>query len=511
MGNAAAQKTAELAEAIQQGDTPRAADMLNRLTAARQSQASNREQKALQALDLNSHVVDGLALLHLAARARSVDLVRILLEVPASPAGPGPADPNVLSEHQSTPLHVVAKHNSPPNCTACVRELLRRRADPLMQSSNGTTPLDLARCAKCTACVVELEASAALWQGWVDHYEWRGLVPSWTSKWLVVHLDKRPNSGPSFLSRGNMNAAWQGLRNFVGAQIKSPPVNACPSCRNPVTVPDFVPIFRCSSCNMELAVPASLQLAIYAETEPGSRLNQSDDSPRPELAIPALVQRLPYGRQLEVRRIDGGTWEGTMNSLKQGRLGRAIQSSVGSARQHGVGIKVKSPAGDILADYSFRFSREMDQKNVVEILQDPVLASPSAVSAAVHKLLVASHRHVAEHVEEPQQFVGQGIDLQPSAPPKPSNIAGVPVTPSAEQQALGIDPFSNSGQASVLEPEEDDGMCIVCMERRADTAVVPCGHVCRCVACLEMVKQQQQPQCPMCRGPVQSTMRIYFN
>merc|ERR1712232_562924 len=64
---------------------------------------------------------------------------------------------------------------------------------------------------------------------------------------------------------------------------------------------------------------------------------------------------------------------------------------------------------------------------------------------------------------------------------------------------------------SVAQTEEDDdsGLCTVCLEVPADAAVVPCGHMCACYDCLQMLSTSRTPLCPMCRGPVTAVIRIY--
>jgi hypothetical protein len=56
-----------------------------------------------------------------------------------------------------------------------------------------------------------------------------------------------------------------------------------------------------------------------------------------------------------------------------------------------------------------------------------------------------------------------------------------------------------------LEDESDDeeDLCIVCMEQRMCMAIVPCGHLSMCEACCKGVHS-----CPVCRGPVDKVLRI---
>jgi len=55
----------------------------------------------------------------------------------------------------------------------------------------------------------------------------------------------------------------------------------------------------------------------------------------------------------------------------------------------------------------------------------------------------------------------------------------------------------------------DEGMCAVCMEKESDSAVIPCGHICGCFECLQMVRASARPECPMCRHPLDSVLRVY--
>ena len=48
--------------------------------------------------------------------------------------------------------------------------------------------------------------------------------------------------------------------------------------------------------------------------------------------------------------------------------------------------------------------------------------------------------------------------------------------------------------------------CIICMAKPPSHVLVPCGHLCMCMACSVALEQ-----CPICRVHVQSTMRVYFS
>jgi hypothetical protein len=54
-----------------------------------------------------------------------------------------------------------------------------------------------------------------------------------------------------------------------------------------------------------------------------------------------------------------------------------------------------------------------------------------------------------------------------------------------------------------------DRVCVVCQDRDLARAVVPCGHLCLCNTCAATIESGGARQCPLCRGPVQGTMRIF--
>lgn len=57
-----------------------------------------------------------------------------------------------------------------------------------------------------------------------------------------------------------------------------------------------------------------------------------------------------------------------------------------------------------------------------------------------------------------------------------------------------------------------DNICVVCHDGPPVMAVVPCGHVCLCTNCSDvcMTGENEQRPCPLCRGHMQSVLRIYL-
>jgi serine/threonine protein kinase len=54
---------------------------------------------------------------------------------------------------------------------------------------------------------------------------------------------------------------------------------------------------------------------------------------------------------------------------------------------------------------------------------------------------------------------------------------------------------------------ENENLCVWCMDKPADYAVLPCGHKCLCEADSAAIVAMNG--CPVCRGPVQRCARIW--
>ena len=46
--------------------------------------------------------------------------------------------------------------------------------------------------------------------------------------------------------------------------------------------------------------------------------------------------------------------------------------------------------------------------------------------------------------------------------------------------------------------------CVVCLERAPCMALRPCGHKCVCAECLGGVRE-----CPVCRAPIEGSLRVF--
>ena len=90
---------------------------------------------------------------------------------------------------------------------------------------------------------------------------------------------------------------------------------------------------------------------------------------------------------------------------------------------------------------------------------------------------------------------------QPSAPPLPEESSFFPM----QMEDLPLNSQSNSNNA---DNDNLPGMCVICLDSRAEGACVPCGHLAGCMACLTEI-QARGWGCPVCRVQVQQIIKVY--
>ena len=84
----------------------------------------------------------------------------------------------------------------------------------------------------------------------------------------------------------------------------------------------------------------------------------------------------------------------------------------------------------------------------------------------------------------------------PAEMPAPQPQADTSSAPSAPRPAA---PAPVQSSSSI-----DRDACVVCLDQKAVMAFMPCGHRCVCEGCAPALSE-----CPMCRSPKQSVVRIY--
>jgi hypothetical protein len=63
--------------------------------------------------------------------------------------------------------------------------------------------------------------------------------------------------------------------------------------------------------------------------------------------------------------------------------------------------------------------------------------------------------------------------------------------------------------APASHPDAEETLCVVCFDAPKDHAIVPCKHLCVCGPCAEQLTKTRTPTCPVCRGPIRETMKVF--
>jgi hypothetical protein len=90
-------------------------------------------------------------------------------------------------------------------------------------------------------------------------------------------------------------------------------------------------------------------------------------------------------------------------------------------------------------------------------------------------------------------------------------------TSAAAANALRMQQMQAQLGCSVVPPAEpalqaaadEENMCVVCMDAPKDYLIVPCGHQCVCASCAEQLTKTRTPTCPVCREPIQQTVKVF--
>ena len=120
--------------------------------------------------------------------------------------------------------------------------------------------------------------------------------------------------------------------------------------------------------------------------------------------------------------------------------------------------------------------------------------------AAVEKAAAAEAVKAAERLRLEEELAALTLSAQSDALRMRSGALRMQQV----QAQLGVPPA-----APAPHPDAEETMCVVCFDAPKDHIIVPCGHVCVCEACAEQLTKTRTPMCPVCRGPIIQTMKVF--
>jgi hypothetical protein len=264
----------------------------------------------------------------------------------------------------------------------------------------------------------------------------------------------------------------------------------------------------------------------------------------PDTAVPTVKQDLPqFINDIEAKPVPH-------SSLRQkifgGHLKAAMRHTAGADRTFEIKLKIKKMG----IEHCFKVGSEDDRRELLTILADPVHAAYQAQIQDAEKRQAAAQQQPASSLQGPAETspretteslppsappldsfpaataLSGGVEqpaenalalastdspLPPSQPAKPQPSPQIPVPPSAANSTAvaGSTETQSAASTTAADTIDKSELCCVCMKKRADTAVIPCGHLCACAQCLDSIQLSASPHCPKCSGPMTSIIRIY--
>ena len=108
----------------------------------------------------------------------------------------------------------------------------------------------------------------------------------------------------------------------------------------------------------------------------------------------------------------------------------------------------------------------------------------------------------------PLQVISTGVITNETTPQPPKKRTFEEVV--VERSWFDRNKRKKYSEVAVSVAEDEENMCVVCMERPSKTAMVPCGHASFCEACAKRL-QATVGKCAICRGRIQTVMNIYMS
>ena len=138
-------------------------------------------------------------------------------------------------------------------------------------------------------------------------------------------------------------------------------------------------------------------------------------------------------------------------------------------------------------------AREMIEQAKNEQAERARVAAEEAAAAAVLKA-AAEAVDAAELLRMEEEMAALTLRMQSDAlrlQEMRARVGSIVVPPAASHQGT------------------EETMCVVCFDAPKDHLIVPCGHMCVCAGCAELLTKTRTPTCPVCREPIQQTVKVF--
>lgn len=148
---------------------------------------------------------------------------------------------------------------------------------------------------------------------------------------------------------------------------------------------------------------------------------------------------------------------------------------------------------------------EREEREAIEAAAAAQLNSATRISsleAALEKRLIEEAKDIKDTEEKLRNRKRSFQETIQSMPPD-------------AQSRINLDNETSTTTTSISS-DNSNNTCVICHDGVSTMAVIPCGHVCLCNRCSDVCMSgqhqngQRQRSCPLCRGNMQSVLRIYL-
>jgi hypothetical protein len=170
----------------------------------------------------------------------------------------------------------------------------------------------------------------------------------------------------------------------------------------------------------------------------------------------------------------------------------AVEEATAEAEKHG------ERSSELLAALVAEARVMIEQARAVKVERARAAAEEAEAAAAVNA--AAEVEAAAERLKMEEEMAALALSVQSDLQRARSNALRM----QQMQAQLGVPPA-----APAPHPDSEETMCVVCFDAPKDHAIVPCGHMCVCARCAEQLTKTRTPMCPVCRGPIIQTMKVF--
>jgi len=195
----------------------------------------------------------------------------------------------------------------------------------------------------------------------------------------------------------------------------------------------------------------------------------------------------------------------TPNCNEGPSLGTVIAGIAGIAGAVGLGYLLGATSREEAEETERQQSQRLSvaERRRQQQLQQQQLANHSYYPAHYGSRQQQQHTEIKEATDHSNTNTITSKAISPAHPSQPNSAS---LSASSPHPAAGVAsrPLQASASAPVSGETEDESLCKICYDAPMDAVLFPCRHQCCCYACSE-----QLHECPVCRTPFTSAVKIY--